>query len=188
MNHTQNFMTYCFSKIQRCLVCLSPEEWNWFVLVLVGNVADMSPRVVATPTMSAENGRRHNVADVVTGFKAGSRVGLVIYLAFFYLDIYLVIFSRLHDSDVSVAPTTGTGRSNGRGIVQTSHGCTCDVHHFCGNTALLSVRTAHGFGGLLRGPGNGTGRTHHLFCFCLRERSFTFLVCKLINFFLNIRK
>ena len=42
---------------------------------LVGNVADMSPRVVATPTMSAENGLRHNVADVVTGFKAGSRVG-----------------------------------------------------------------------------------------------------------------
>ena len=51
---------------------------------------------------------------------AGSRVGLVIYLAFFYLDIYIVIFSRLHDSDVSVAPTTGTGRSSGRGIVQTS--------------------------------------------------------------------
>ena len=50
---------------------------------LVGNVADMSPRVVATPTMSAENGRCHNVANIVTGFKAGSRVGLVIYLAFF---------------------------------------------------------------------------------------------------------
>ena len=42
---------------------------------LVGNVADMSPRAVATPTMSAENGRRHNVDDVVTGFKAGSRIG-----------------------------------------------------------------------------------------------------------------
>jgi hypothetical protein len=27
----------------------------------------MSPRVVATPTMSAENCRRHNVADAVTG-------------------------------------------------------------------------------------------------------------------------
>ena len=51
-------------------------------IILVGNVADMSPRVVATPTMSAANGRRHNVADVVTGFKAESRVGLVIYLAF----------------------------------------------------------------------------------------------------------
>ena len=50
---------------------------------LVGNVTDMSPRVVPTPTMSAKNGRRHNVADVVTGFKAESRVGLVIYLAFF---------------------------------------------------------------------------------------------------------
>jgi hypothetical protein len=34
---------------------------------LVGNVTDMSPRVVATPTMSAENGRRHNVANAVTG-------------------------------------------------------------------------------------------------------------------------
>ena len=27
----------------------------------------MSPRVVATPTMSAENGQLHNVADAVTG-------------------------------------------------------------------------------------------------------------------------
>ena len=44
-------------------------------LCFVGNVTDMSPRVVAMPTMSVENGRRHNVADVVTGFKAGSRVG-----------------------------------------------------------------------------------------------------------------
>jgi hypothetical protein len=34
---------------------------------LVGNVADMSPRVVAMPTISAEIGRRHNVADAVTG-------------------------------------------------------------------------------------------------------------------------
>ena len=33
----------------------------------------MSPRVV-TPTMSAENGQRHNVAEIVTGFKAGSHV------------------------------------------------------------------------------------------------------------------
>ena len=38
-----------------------------FVPTLVENVADMSPRVFATPTMSAENGRRHNVADAVTG-------------------------------------------------------------------------------------------------------------------------
>ncbi len=42
---------------------------------LVGNVADMSARVVATPTMSAENGRRDNVADVMTGFGVESRVG-----------------------------------------------------------------------------------------------------------------
>ena len=48
-------------------------QWvRWeHVPTLVGNVADMSPRVVATPTMSAENGRRHNVADAVTGFVAG---------------------------------------------------------------------------------------------------------------------
>ena len=58
----------------------------------------------------------------------------------------MVIFSRLHDSDVSVAPTTGAGRSNGRGIVRTSQEYTRDVHHFGGNTALLSVRTAYGFG------------------------------------------
>ena len=49
---------------------------------LVGNVADMSPRVVATPTMSSKNWPTWNVADTVTGFMAGSRVGLVIYLAF----------------------------------------------------------------------------------------------------------
>ncbi len=80
---------------------------------LVGNVANMSPCVVATPTMSAENGRRHNVADVVTGFLAGSRVGLDIYLVFFYLDIYMVIFSLLNNrEDVSIAPNLGTGCSN----------------------------------------------------------------------------
>ena len=73
----------------------------------------MSPRVVAMPTMSAENGRRHNVANDVTGFVAGSRVGLDIYLVFFYLDIYMVNFFLLHNSDDgSLAPTTGTGRSN----------------------------------------------------------------------------
>ena len=55
---------------------------------LVGNVADMSPRVVAKPTMLAENGRRHNVADAVTGFVAGSLVGLNIYLVFFYHEIF----------------------------------------------------------------------------------------------------
>jgi hypothetical protein len=42
---------------------------------LVGNVADMSGRVVATPTMSAEIGRHENVADVMTGFVVESRVG-----------------------------------------------------------------------------------------------------------------
>ena len=41
---------------------------------LVGNVANMSSRVVATPTMSAENGRRHNVADAVTGSQYLSHV------------------------------------------------------------------------------------------------------------------
>jgi hypothetical protein len=41
---------------------------------LVGNVADMSPRVVATPTMSAENGQNHNVADAVTGSQYLSHV------------------------------------------------------------------------------------------------------------------
>jgi hypothetical protein len=34
---------------------------------LVGNVADMSPLVVAPPTMSAENGRHHNVAAAMSG-------------------------------------------------------------------------------------------------------------------------
>ena len=55
---------------------------------LVGNVADMSPRVIVMPTMSAENGRRHNVANDMTGFVAGSRVGLDTYLVFFYLEIF----------------------------------------------------------------------------------------------------
>jgi hypothetical protein len=44
------------------------------VFGLVGNVADMSPRVVAAPTMSAENGRCHNVADTVTGSQYLSHV------------------------------------------------------------------------------------------------------------------
>ncbi len=44
-----------------------------------------------------------NVANAVTGFMAGSCVGLDIYLVFFYLDIYKVNFSLLHNSkDVSV--------------------------------------------------------------------------------------
>ena len=104
---------------------------------------------------------------------AGSRVGLDIYLAFFYLDIYMVILSRLHNSDdVSVAPTAPERVVPIVGIIQKTHGRTCDVHHFGGSTALLSVRTAHGFGGLLRGPGNDTGRTHHLFCSRLRKGSF----------------
>ena len=73
----------------------------------------MSRRVVVMPKMSAENSRYHNVADVVTGFVAGSRVGVDTYLVLFYLDIYMVIFSLLNNSeDVSVAPTIGTGRSN----------------------------------------------------------------------------
>jgi hypothetical protein len=58
----------------------------------------MSPRVVTMPTMSAENSQRHNVADAVTGFVAGSRVSLDIYLVFFYLDIYMVIFPLLNNS------------------------------------------------------------------------------------------
>ena len=44
------------------------NKLTWQGIILVGNVADMSARVVATPTMSAENGRRDNVADVMTGF------------------------------------------------------------------------------------------------------------------------
>jgi hypothetical protein len=36
----------------------------------------MSPRVVATPTMSAENGRRHNVANAVTGSQFLSHVSV----------------------------------------------------------------------------------------------------------------
>ena len=104
---------------------------------------------------------------------AGSRVGLDIYLAFFYLDIYMVILSRLHNSDdVSVAPTAAEWVVPIVGIIRKTHGRTCDVHRFGGSTALLSVRTAHGFGGLLRGPGKDSGRTHHLLCSRLRERSF----------------
>ncbi len=61
--HPINFYPNNFSAV----FCIFPIN-------LVGNVADMSPRVVAMRTMSAENGRRHNVANIVTGFKAGSRV------------------------------------------------------------------------------------------------------------------
>ncbi len=50
---------------------------------LVGNVGDMSGHVCTTPTVSAKNQPMSNVADAVTGFMAGSRVGLDIYLAFF---------------------------------------------------------------------------------------------------------
>ena len=42
---------------------------------LVGNVGDMSGRVGATPTLSAKNRPTSNVADAVTEFMAGSRVG-----------------------------------------------------------------------------------------------------------------
>ena len=133
--------------------------------------------------------RRHHVANVVTGFGVESRVGLDIYLAFFYLDIYMVIFSRLHNSkDVSVARTTGTGHSHWWGIVCTSQGYPRDVHHFGCHTVLLSVRTVYGFGRLLHRPGISIGQTHHMFCSCLRKRSFKFLVWILISFMLNIRK
>jgi hypothetical protein len=97
---------------------------------------------------------------------AGSLVGLDVSLAFFYLDIYMLILSWLCNSeDVSVAPTAPEQVIPIVGIMQKSHGRTCDVHHFGGSTALLSVRTAHSFGGLLCRPGKGTGQTHHLFCF-----------------------
>ena len=75
MIHTNDY--HGLPQVAKAIV-LSWNDWHHVVPAdpsLVGNVADMSPRVVATPTMSAENGRRHNVADVVTGFKAGSRVG-----------------------------------------------------------------------------------------------------------------
>ena len=49
------------------------------------------------------------------------------------------------------------------GIIHTSQGYPCDVRIIGLRTALLSMRTAHGFGGLLRWPGNGTGQTHHFF-------------------------
>lgn len=89
---------------------------------------------------------------------AGSRVGLDIYLAFFYLDMYMVILSPIHNSeDVSVAPTAPERVVPTVGIIQKTHGRTCDVHRFGGDTVLLSVRTAHGFGGLLRRPGIGIG-------------------------------
>ena len=42
----------------------------------------MSPRVVVMPTMSAENGRRHNVADAVTGSQYLTHV-----LAYLHRDI-----------------------------------------------------------------------------------------------------
>jgi hypothetical protein len=120
---------------------------------------------------------------------AGSRVGLDIYLALFYLDIYMVILSRLNNSkDVSVAPTALERIVQFVGIIQKTHGRTCDVHHFGDSTALLSVRTAHGFGRLLRGPGNDTGQTHHLFVLAYARDHLKFLVCKLISFVLNILK
>jgi hypothetical protein len=91
----------------------SPNHSHRQLLCLVGNVADMTPRVITTTTMSAENCQRHNVANAVTGFVAGSPVVLDIYLVFFYLDIYMIFFSLLNNSkDVSIAPTIGTGRSN----------------------------------------------------------------------------
>ncbi len=149
----------------------------------------MSPRVVAMPTMSSKNWPTWNVADAVTGFMAGSHVDLDNLPCIFSLDIYMVILSRLHNSkDVSVTPTAPERVVPIVGIIQKTHGRTCDVHHFGGSTVLLSVRTVHGFSGLLRGPGNNTGWTHHLFCSRLCERSFKFLFCILISFILDIRK
>ena len=57
---------------------------------------------------------------------AGSRFGLDIYLSFFYLDIYMVILSRLRNSeDVSVAPTAPEWVIPIVGIIQKTHGRTC---------------------------------------------------------------
>ena len=65
------------------------------------------------------------------------------------------------------------------GDICTSQGYPHDVHHFGFRTVLLSVRTTHGFGGLLHWPGISIGWTHYLFCSLLHERSFKFLDCKL---------
>ena len=140
------------------------------IFILVGNVGNMLACVATMPTMPAKNWPTWNIADVLTGFMAGSCVSLDIYLIIFYLDIYIVNFFLLHNSDnVSLALNTRTGCSNCWGIVNKTHGHTCDVHHFGGGTVLLSMRTMHGFGGLLHRLGNGTGRTHHLICFCCRK-------------------
>lgn len=42
---------------------------------LTGNGSNMSARVTTTPTLSAKNRLMSIVADVMTGFVAGSRVG-----------------------------------------------------------------------------------------------------------------
>ncbi len=44
-------------------------------ILLVGNVANMSARVIAMPTMLAENGRCDKFAVVMTGFGVESCVG-----------------------------------------------------------------------------------------------------------------
>ena len=150
---------------------------------LVGNVADMSPRVVATPTMSSKNWPTWNVTDAVTGFMAGSRVGLDNLPCIFYLDIYMVIFSRLHNSeDVSVAPTAPER------VVPICPKYTW-VHVWC--TPLLRC--------CLWGPctaladccmGRETTLEELTTCFVLTyaRDHLKFLVCKLISFVLNILK
>ena len=89
----------------------------------------------------------------------------------FYLDIYMVIFFRSTTAMFPSLPPPERVVPIVR-IIHKKHGRTCDVHRLGGGTVLLSMRTMHGFGGLLHWPRIGTGRTHHLFCSRLRERSF----------------
>jgi hypothetical protein len=80
----------------------------------------------------------------------------------------MAILSRLHNSeDVSIAPTAPERVVPIVGIMHNTQGRTCELHHIGGSTALLSVKGAHGFGGLLCRPGDGTGQTHHLFVFAV---------------------
>ncbi len=151
---------------------------------LVGNVGNISA------TCHPNTPRSHNLGDItnaVTGFMAGSCVGLDIYLVFFYLDIYMVNFFRsttvmfpLLPPPERVVPIFG--------IIHKTHGRTCDVHRLGDGTVLLSMRTTHSFGGLLHRPGNGTGPSHHLFCSRLHERSFKVLVCKTNQFYFKYEK
>ena len=58
---------------------------------LVGNIHDMSAHVIATPTLSAKNQPMPNVANAVTGFKAGSHVSCCV-------DAQLPAISMTHGS------------------------------------------------------------------------------------------